>query len=124
LQARQGSAPLPSGITKKILPPAVRVNGQRGYQPSILNRIAVIRVAREAGFTLDELRRLLLGIGKSTPIAARWNKLAADAKIAELNARIEQIQEMKELLLKLKSCCRCATVDQCGAGASGRGLKP
>jgi MerR family transcriptional regulator, redox-sensitive transcriptional activator SoxR len=99
----------------KILLPAIRVSGQRRYHPSVLYRLAVVRVAQEAGFTLEEIRRLLLGSGKSTPISARWNKLA-DAKISELNARIEQIQAMKELLLKLKSCCRCETVDQCGAG--------
>jgi len=98
-----------------ILTPARRVSGQRRYDTSVLYRLAVVRRAQEAGFSLDEIRRLFFGFGKSTPISARWRK-TAESKIAELDARIAQIRTMKDLLLKLQDCCQCETVEQCGAG--------
>lgn len=100
---------------EKILPPTRRVRGQRRYDASILNRLAVIRKAQEAGFTLQEIRQLLLGAGRSAPISARWRKLA-EVKIKELDARMEQIRTMKDLLVRLQACCRCETVEECGAG--------
>jgi len=98
-----------------ILLPARRISGQRRYDISVLYRLAVVRRAQEAGFSLDEVRRLFFGFGKSTPISARWRK-TAETKIAELDARIERIRTMRDLLAKLQDCCRCETVEQCGAG--------
>lgn len=103
-----------------VLPPAPRVSGQRRYNMSGVYRIAVLRRAQEAGFSLDEIRELVLGLGQSTPISARWKKSAV-GKIAELDARIDQIRSMRELLQKLQTGCQCETVDQCGAGILGHG---
>jgi DNA-binding transcriptional MerR regulator len=100
---------------RKVLLPARRVSGQRRYDDSVLYRLAVVRRAQDAGFSLDEIRQLFFGFRESTPISARWKKIA-EGKIAELTARIAQIQSMKDLLEKLQTCCRCETVDQCGAG--------
>jgi MerR family transcriptional regulator, redox-sensitive transcriptional activator SoxR len=100
---------------RKVLAPARRVSGQRRYDETAVYRLAVVRRAQEAGFSLEEIRRLFFGFRESTPISARWRKIA-EGKVAELNARIAQIQSMKDLLEKLQSCCRCETVDQCGAG--------
>jgi MerR family redox-sensitive transcriptional activator SoxR len=99
----------------KILSPPRRVSGQRRYDKGALHQLAVVRRAQEAGFSLNEIRQLLFGFRKSTPISARWRK-GAETKIAELDARIKRIQTMKDLLEKLQACCRCETVDQCGAG--------
>ena len=99
----------------KLLPPARRASGQRRYDDAIVNRLAVIRTAQAAGFSLEEIRQLVIGAGRSTPISARWQKLAA-GKIVDLEAQIERIRMMKDLLLRLQSCCRCETVEECGAG--------
>jgi MerR family redox-sensitive transcriptional activator SoxR len=99
----------------KILLPARRVSGQRRYDMGAVYRLAVVRRAQEAGFSLDEIRQLFFGFGRATPLSARWKKIA-DGKMAELDAKIEGIQTMKGLLKKLETCCRCETVDQCGAG--------
>ena len=99
----------------RVLLPAKRVSGQRRYDMSAVYRLAVIQRAQEAGFSLDEIRRLFFGFGKSMPMSARWRKLA-EGKIAELDARMAEIQSMKDLLLRLQDRCRCETVDQCGAG--------
>jgi MerR family redox-sensitive transcriptional activator SoxR len=98
-----------------ILEPARRVSGQRRYDERVLYRLAVVRRAQEAGFTLDEIRQLFFGFSQSTPISQRWKKIAA-RKMVELDARIEQIQSMRGLLKKLESCCECETVERCGAG--------
>lgn len=98
-----------------ILAPARRVSGQRRYDDTVLYRLAVVRRAQEAGFTLDEIRRLFFGFVPSMPISQRWKKIA-ERKIVELDARIAQIQSMRALLKKLQSCCECETVERCGAG--------
>jgi MerR family transcriptional regulator, redox-sensitive transcriptional activator SoxR len=98
-----------------ILAPARRVSGQRRYDETVLYRLAVVRRAQDAGFTLDEIRRLFFGFSESTPVSERWKKIA-ERKMVELDARIEQIQSMRKLLKKLQSCCKCETVERCGAG--------
>jgi MerR family redox-sensitive transcriptional activator SoxR len=98
-----------------ILEPAKRVSGQRRYDETVLYRLAVLRQAQEAGFTLDEIRQLFFGFLHSTPISQRWKRIA-ERKMVELDARIEQIQSMRKLLKKLQTCCECETVERCGAG--------
>jgi MerR family transcriptional regulator, redox-sensitive transcriptional activator SoxR len=97
-----------------LLPPARRVSGQRRFDRGTVRRLAVVRRAQEAGFSLDEIRLLVLGAGRSSPLSARWKK-AADGKIAELDARIARIRSMRELLARLRGGCRCETVEECGA---------
>jgi len=98
-----------------ILTPARRISGQRRYDQTVLYRLAVVRRAQEAGFTLDEIRRLFFGFTQSTPVSERWKKIA-ERKMVELDAKIEQIQSMRALLKKLLGCCECETVEKCGEG--------
>jgi MerR family redox-sensitive transcriptional activator SoxR len=105
-----------------ILAPAQRVSGQRRYEQAAVFRLAVVRRAQEAGFSLDEIRQLFFGFRPSTPISARWKKIA-ETKVAELNRRIERIQSMRDLLEKLQTRCLCETVDQCGAGILRSGFQ-
>ncbi len=98
-----------------ILERARRVSGQRRYDERVLYRLAVVRRAQDAGFTLDEIRQLFFGFSQSTPISQRWKNIA-ERKLVELDARIEQIHSMRRLLKKLESCCECETVERCGAG--------
>jgi MerR family transcriptional regulator, redox-sensitive transcriptional activator SoxR len=101
-----------------ILAPPSRVGGQRRYSMAAVHQLAVLRRAQEAGFTLDEVRELFFGLGG---MSARWKKVA-DRKIAELDARIQQIQTMKDLLHRLRTRCHCETVEQCGAGILSTGI--
>ena len=39
-----------------LLPKTERISGQRRYQPGILNHLAVIDVAKRAGFRVDEIK--------------------------------------------------------------------
>ncbi|HZU28140.1 MAG TPA: MerR family transcriptional regulator [Bryobacteraceae bacterium] len=106
-----------------ILAPARRLAGQRRYEASVLNRLAVIRRAQDVGFTLDEIRQLFRGFQPSTPVSKRW-KAMAERKLIELDAQMDRVRAMKDLLLKMQSCCACETLEQCGAGMLTSASRP
>lgn len=95
-----------------ILEPAQRASGQRRYDNIVLYRLALIQRARQTGFTLEEIRSLLFGFAKGTPISTRWRKLS-EKKLEELDAMLEQIKAMQQLLLSIRKC-QCDAVEQCG----------
>ena len=95
-----------------ILPPPMRKNGQRRYDNSALFRLAVVRRARETGFTLEEIRELFFGFPPGTRPPKRWNQLS-QRKIAELRERMKRLKLM-ERLLKHVGECRCDALDECG----------
>ena len=95
-----------------ILPPALRKSGQRRYDQTVLYRLAVIQRARQTGFTLDEIRELFFGFRRETPASERWRKMSKQ-KIAELDAAIEKIQFMRDLLQRAENC-RCDALNECG----------
>jgi len=104
-----------------ILPPAARISGQRRYDNTVLYRLSVVQRARQAGFSLDEIRALFFGFQDGTRADARWRKLA-DRKLAELNAIAEQISSMQALLKKMKAKCHCKTLEVCGRGILESGI--
>jgi MerR family redox-sensitive transcriptional activator SoxR len=95
-----------------ILPPAMRKNGQRRYDNSALFRLAVVERAREAGFTLEEIRELFFGFPPGTPPPKRWHQLS-QRKIAELRDRMKRLKLMETLLKRVENC-RCDALDECG----------
>src|SRR6202789_1989103 len=79
-----------------LLPAALRMSGQRRYDHSVLHRLAIIQRARQLGFTLDQIRQLFFGFGKSTRASERWRKLSK-RKLVELdNLRSEERRVGKE----------------------------
>ncbi len=95
-----------------ILPPAMRKNGQRRYDNSALFRLAVLRRARETGFTLEEIRELFFGFPPGTRPPKRWHQLS-QRKIAELRNRMKRLKLMETLLKRVENC-RCDALDECG----------
>ncbi|MDQ3808835.1 MAG: MerR family transcriptional regulator [Chloroflexota bacterium] len=95
-----------------LLPsPQRRPGGQRRYDPAILQWLAVIRVAQEAGFTIDEIRELFSGVAQGTAPSAQWRALA-ERKLPEVRALIQRAQEM-ERWLKEGLRCDCLDVAAC-----------
>ena len=47
-----------------LLPPPPRRSGRRVYGPEAFAHLALVRVARECGFTLEETRQLLRGFAE------------------------------------------------------------
>src|ERR1700689_3153392 len=104
-----------------IFLPAHRIGGQRTYDPTVLYRLAVIRRARQIGFTLDEIRQLFFGFRNVTRASQRWQKLSRK-KLAELDGLMDGINSMRRLMKKMMRNCRCQTLEQCGKGIFRRGF--
>jgi MerR family redox-sensitive transcriptional activator SoxR len=97
--------------TAGLLPAPPRRSGQRRYDPRIFGRIALIRLALDAGFTVSETRVFVSGFSPDTPPAARWRLLAA-RKLEELNAQLRRARRMKSLL-ETSFRCRCPSLADC-----------
>jgi MerR family transcriptional regulator, redox-sensitive transcriptional activator SoxR len=95
-----------------LLPKAERVGGQRRYDESALDRLAVIELAKQAGFTLAEIRTLLNGFSPTTPPSDRWQRLARK-KIPEVENLITRATGMKRLLEEGLDC-DCLSLEECG----------
>ena len=94
-----------------LVPPAERVNGRRRYDTKILQRLAVIQLAQQAGFTLAEIGTLFEGFEDGTTPAARWRALAQQ-KLPEIEKQITRAQAMKRFLQEGLRC-GCLTLEEC-----------
>jgi MerR family redox-sensitive transcriptional activator SoxR len=96
-----------------------RVSGQRRYDQSVLQRLAVIQLAQEAGFTVAEIKALFFSFPPETPPSERWQTLAQQ-KLAQVNARIQKAEDMKKILEEGLLQCRCLTLEECAQCISAR----
>lgn len=94
-----------------LVPPAEREGGRRVWREDVLDRLALIGVAKAAGFTVAETRALLSGVERRGPPGRRWRTVARH-KLAELDARLAEVERMKRLLRTL-SRCKCPTLEDC-----------
>jgi MerR family transcriptional regulator, redox-sensitive transcriptional activator SoxR len=121
-RARLASSALRYYEREGLLPRAHRRNGRRFYDEDVLERLAVIELAKRAGFTIAEIKRLFGGFDRRTPPGERWRRLAND-KFRELDERIAETQRM-QALLRVIAGCECPTFEDCAralrASESGR----
>jgi MerR family redox-sensitive transcriptional activator SoxR len=94
-----------------LVPRADRRGGKRVYGQDIFDRLALIGAAKAAGFTVAEIRTLLAGFARRTPPGQRWRKLAR-SKLAELEARIAEVERMRRVL-EVVASCECPTLEDC-----------
>jgi len=84
--------------------PPRRPSGYRDYPPETVVRILFIRRAKDLGFTLKEISELL-----ALRVRPRRNcavvKRNADAKIADIDARIVSLRRMRQALTGLTKAC-------------------
>ena len=92
-----------------------RANGRRRYGGEVLRevleRLTVIRVAQQAGFTITEIRALLDGFSEDTPPSERWRVLASE-KLPEVEALVDRALGMKRLLERGLRC-ECLRLEDC-----------
>ena len=74
-----------------LLPPALRQNGQRDFSPDTELCLATIALAREAGFSIAEIRTLFHGFGAGTSAETRWKRLARN-KLRDLDLQFREDQ--------------------------------
>ncbi len=94
-----------------LLPLTRRVNGRRRFDANSMQRLTVIRLAKEAGFTIAEIQTLLYGFESDMPPSARW-RILAQRKLLEVDALIERASAMKRLL-KAGLACGCLNYEDC-----------
>jgi DNA-binding transcriptional MerR regulator len=87
------------------------VSGRRVYDAEVLVVLRLIHLAKGAGFTVAEIRRLLHGFDRATPASARWQAMAARKlrDVTELIGRARHMQRVLEALLT----CKCVDLAEC-----------
>lgn len=97
-----------------LLPAPRRTGGRRVFDAAAVPQLMFIQVAKEAGFTLEEIRQLIRSFK-----GERWRVLA-ERKLRELDDAARRIRLMRALLLRLIDC-GCFDVEACGTLLRRRG---
>ncbi len=94
-----------------LIPPPPRTSGWRKYDPSAIDRLQVIKSARDVGFSIGEISMLLNGFPQGTPPSKRW-RILAEKKLPEIENLIARSTLLKNLLLH-GLACTCEEIDIC-----------
>lgn len=129
-----GQAARQSGLSAKmiryyesigLLQPAGRGdNGYRHYGPQDLHRLGFIKRARDLGFTLEEVGKLLQ-LWQDRQRASADVKALALAHIDELNRKIAELVSLRDTLGELVAHCQgderpdCPILKSLESGGSG-----
>ncbi|MBN8751591.1 MAG: Cd(II)/Pb(II)-responsive transcriptional regulator [Variovorax sp.] len=97
-----------------LLQPARSEGNFRLYDDSHLERLLFIRRCRAKDMTLDEIRQLLSFRDRPERDCGEVNELV-DAHIAQVRAKIRDLQELKRQLSELRhSCASSRSAKDCG----------
>lgn len=109
-----GSAATQSGVSARmvrhyeglgLLPAVGRTQGgYRQYSEADVHTLRFIRRARELGFSMHDIRELV-GLWHDRDRSSAHVRQIAKTHLAQLEQRIEALQEMRGTLAKLVSCC-------------------
>jgi len=102
-----------------LIPRPARRSGQRVYDASVVDQLGLIALAKGAGFTVAEIKKLLGGFTRRTPPGERWRALT-QAKMAELEERIAEAERMKRVLRAVMRC-QCPTLADCSRAMKASG---
>jgi MerR family mercuric resistance operon transcriptional regulator len=106
-----------------VLPRPQRRGRYRHYREADVTRVGFVRRARELGFTLDVVRRLLVLSAKPDAPCAEVRHVAA-RHLADVDTRIANLQRMRQVLLASLSHCAagtdagCPVIDALAGGAA------
>jgi Cu(I)-responsive transcriptional regulator len=109
-----GQAARASGVSAKMIryydeiglvrPSARTEANYREYDQREINELRFIRRARSLGFSMAEITRLL-SLWRDRDRPSREVKAIADKHLADLDARIAEMQSMADTLRQLSRCC-------------------
>lgn len=85
--------------------PPRRESGYRQYSPDTVARIKFIKRAQELGFSLKEIQELL-ALRVDPVMTSADIKRRAEAKLADIDAKLRDLKRMKTALMKLTAACR------------------
>ena len=92
--------------------PPRRASGYRQYPTEVVKRIGFIKRAQALGFSLREITELLL-LRVDAQTSCDEVKQRTEAKIAEVERKLVELQRMRQALLQVHSLCT-------GQGPTGR----
>ncbi len=95
-----------------LLPKPSRRGTYRRYQAQDVGRLAFVRRARELGFTLDEVRALLMLANGGQDACADVREIAA-AHLAAIRARIADLRAMERALAQAVRGCDAGEIAGC-----------
>jgi MerR family Zn(II)-responsive transcriptional regulator of zntA len=76
----------------------VKTNSYKHYDENLVEKIQLIKEAKEIGFTLAEIKNLLED-WFSNQISVEKKVQVLELKISEIDARIHQLKQVKKLLV-------------------------
>jgi MerR family mercuric resistance operon transcriptional regulator len=86
--------------------------GYRIYSAALVRRLRFILRARELGFPMDDIRGLL-GLGDGTSPTCAEVKERTERHLADIRAKIEDLQRMEAVLAATAFRCSGAEVPDC-----------
>ncbi|MDH1470362.1 MULTISPECIES: redox-sensitive transcriptional activator SoxR [Shewanella] len=97
--------------TKGLITSTRNGGNQRRYERSVLRRIAIIRVAQQAGLPLHEIKAHLDTLPNSAISAKEWSELSKEWH-AMLTKRIQTLIMLRD---KMEGCigCGCLSLSDC-----------
>ncbi len=84
--------------------PPRRPSGYRQYDDGAVRRIRFIRHAKQLGFSLRQIRELL-ALRADAQTSCAEVKEQAEAKIAEVEQKIQDLQRIRQALVELTASC-------------------
>lgn len=97
--------------------PPRRASGYRQYSEQVVKRLHFIKRAKQLGFSLKEISELLL-LRVDAQTSCEEVKGRTEAKIAEVERKLVELQRMRQALLQVASLCtgqgptsRCPMLD-------------
>ena len=94
-----------------VLPEPPRESGRRRYDADAVRRLETLQAAKQAGFTLAEVRLLLQRSEAGDPLHEALRELAA-RKLPEVEQLLARTITLREWLLAAADCT-CETLDAC-----------
>ena len=86
--------------------------GYRLYQVDDVDRLSFIRRARDLGFSLDQIRRLLDLADQKSRSCQKVHGIAAD-HLAEVRLKIADLRRMERVLADMVKSCAQGTMPTC-----------
>jgi Hg(II)-responsive transcriptional regulator len=84
--------------------PPRRASGYRQYSKLVVTRLHFIKRAQKLGFSLKEISELLL-LRVDSHTSCEEVKQRTEAKIAEVERKLVELQHMRQALLQVHSLC-------------------
>lgn len=106
-----------------LVSPGRNGNGYRDYTDDDVHRLRFVQRSRSLGFSVDECRQLLSLYGDQRRESAEVKQIA-EAKLREIDAKLNELQALRNTLRQLVRSCHgddrpeCPIIEELAGGTS------